>query len=57
MNPFEMLDFVRRTHPDAYWRAKIATYLATHRYQMKEGASNEWRNPPPDIIPIEGEQN
>ena len=57
MNPFEMLDFIRRTHPDAYWRARIATYLATHRYQTKEGAANEWRNPQSNVIPIEGEQN
>jgi len=57
MNPFEMLDLIRRTHPDGYWRARIATYLATHRYTMKEGAANEWRNVPPDGLPIQGENH
>ena len=56
MNPFQMLDMIRRTHPDGYWRARITTYLAMHRFPMKEGAANEWRNPPSDVLPIEGEQ-
>lgn len=56
MNPFEMLDLVRRTHPDSYWRARIGNYLATHHYKMKDGAANEWRNPPAvPTIPTEGE--
>lgn len=46
MNPFEMLDFIRRNHPDAYWRARIVTYLTEHKYVIKEAALNEWRNPP-----------
>ena len=55
MNPFQMLDMIRRTHPDGYWRARITTYLAMHRFPMKEGAANEWRNVPLDTIQNEGE--
>ena len=46
MNPLELLDLIRRTHPSNYWRSRLYVYLQRQKFPMQETISYDWHNPP-----------